>query len=351
MTTSGRAARELGHDARPVGRGEVVRHAGDDRHASASGRPGRGVGDRASRSRPGRRRSRCGASAGVRPRREASSARRERRRVRAEVGAARADAEDHRQPAAGQAVGDRSGLPVDEPCGVGRLARGDREVRRVGADDDADALVRERGHDAGASWPLSRSRTSSSIRRPPTPPSALTMSAAIRPRSSSWLARTPAVPGAGTRRRCGSGFSAARRLLAEVRHIRRRDERNGDHGAAKTAGSSSTSASSCSRVGTERSATPRRLRGTGDRRPAGETSELPLASGRQQDEQQHDRAGCNQRPPRARSARSSPLRSGRDGAAGRRSRPGRPRSSRYASGCPRSASQVLPGVADEVRRS
>ena len=146
MIDVGPGVAELGHDARPVRDGQVVCRTGNDRRPRARSRDGRRVGDRMGvvvvrgDDRDPKLSGRLGE-----PRRELG--RGERRRVRAEVRAARADPEDERQAAAGQPVGHRARLPVHEAGVAGRLAGGDRQLRRIGTDDDGRAVGLEGGHD------------------------------------------------------------------------------------------------------------------------------------------------------------------------------------------------------------
>ena len=146
MITSGRAAASCRMTAGQLREDEVVGDPGDDRHARGSQRSGRRRPRRRSRSRPGRRRSRAGAATRAAEAR-GKLRRGERGRVRPEVRPAGADPEDEREPAAGEAIGDRARLPVDQARGVGGRAGGDGQVRRVRADHDADAVGLQRRHD------------------------------------------------------------------------------------------------------------------------------------------------------------------------------------------------------------
>ena len=138
--------RQIRHHPRPVREREVVGAADHDRQpARGCGRLGRvrdrvrvlvvGSGDR-------------DAEIGGRLAQPARQLRGgERRRVRAEVGPARADAEDHRQPASGQPVRDGARLPVQETRPVRRLACRDRQVAGVRPDHDLHSVVAQVGHD------------------------------------------------------------------------------------------------------------------------------------------------------------------------------------------------------------
>ena len=142
MMTSGRAAARSSHDAAANraasgcrSRGATTGIAGDAAVACAR-RP------RPSwRSRRSRRRSRRAGPPTAFPSRGASSVAAKAAEFDAQVRAAGADAEDHRQAAPGQPVRDRARLPVQEAGPSAASARRDREVRRVRADDDLDAAA------------------------------------------------------------------------------------------------------------------------------------------------------------------------------------------------------------------
>ena len=136
---------ELAHDGGPAGQDEVVGDPGDDRDARVDRRRGGRVSDRGCVIVP------RGHDREAELRRRPAEPRRkllrgERGGVRAEVRAARPDAEDEREPPPGQAVGNRPGLPVEHPGRVGCRAGRDGEVGRVGAHDEADPVGPQRGH-------------------------------------------------------------------------------------------------------------------------------------------------------------------------------------------------------------
>ena len=195
MMTSG-GPRELGHDCREVRDGQVVGCAGDDRYPGALGGARRRVRDRRRVVviRRDDRHPQLGGRLGE-PWRELG--RGERRRVRAEVRAACADAKDEGKATAGQSVGHRARLPIHEAGVARRLAGRDRQRRCVGADDDGHTVRLEGRHDR---WRIAaRLQVANVENDPPSsiPPSALTKSAAAWTPASSSFAKPAAFPSSG----------------------------------------------------------------------------------------------------------------------------------------------------------